>query len=327
MQPVSLSFTAIALSVLLAVPGHAEPWAGTGDLRMRNDLQLLNDSGVINVPLTAWPVAWGDIYRGLELANADALTGGVLIAYRRVMQRINTEMNVRTPVFGVSVGGDGNPRIIRGFENTLRENGEVAANVSFVGRRFALNVRASHANDPADGKKFRPDGTYVGAALGNWMLSAGWQDRWWGPGRDSSLILSTNARPTPGIAVSRILSTRADSKFFRWMGPWTLDSFMTVLDDDRHIENGWLWGLRASFRPVPGLEIGLSRTAQWCGDDRECNVKTFLRGRPVRMNSFRPPRKGRGRFHEKVAGYRNRASEIVLRTGEVNMFGYEICLR
>jgi len=52
---------------------------------------------------------------------------------------------------------------------------------------------------------------------------------------------------------------------------------MDVLDDERVINDAWLFGMRGSFRPTRGLEIGLSRTAQWCGDDRPCDLKTFLR--------------------------------------------------
>ena len=35
------------------------------------------------------------------------------------------------------------------------------------------------------------------------------------------------------------------------------------------------WGLRVNFRPIPSLEIGLSRSAQWCGDGRPCDLDTF----------------------------------------------------
>jgi len=109
------------------------------------------------------------------------------------------------------------------------------------------------------------------------MLTAGWQERWWGPGRDGSMILSTNARPLPSVGIQRISSVPFETKWLSWMGPWTLTSFMGLFDDEREIENGLLWGLRGSFRPTRGLEIGLSRTAQWCGDDRPCDLKTFLR--------------------------------------------------
>jgi hypothetical protein len=41
------------------------------------------------------------------------------------------------------------------------------------------------------------------ALLGNWSTSLGKVDRWWGPGWDGSLILSTNARPIPAISLDR----------------------------------------------------------------------------------------------------------------------------
>ena len=59
------------------------------------------------------------------------------------------------------------------------------------------------------------------------------------------------------------------------MGPWTFTSFMGLLDDERVVNDAWLFGMRGSFRPLGGLEIGLSRTAQWCGDGRPCELKTF----------------------------------------------------
>ncbi len=39
--------------------------------------------------------------------------------------------------------------------------------------------------------------------LGNWNISAGAIDRWWGPGWEGSLILSNNARPVPSIGIDR----------------------------------------------------------------------------------------------------------------------------
>jgi len=153
----------------------------------------------------------------------------------------------------------------------------VSAKLSWLGNRFVINLEATQVSNPFDGDEFRPDGTYIGAALGNWMVTAGWQEHWWGPGRDGSLILSTNARPSPGIAIQRNNSTPFKTKWLSWIGPWTFTSFMNVLDDERVVNDAWLFGMRGSFRPVRGLEIGISRTAQWCGDGRPCDFKTFLR--------------------------------------------------
>jgi hypothetical protein len=236
----------------------------------------LNDSGVINIPLTAWPVAGGDVQSGLSDTKIRGLSQDVFAAYDRVRRLARDEQGDGSAVYQFAASGASNPRVIRSFENTPRDDGEISAGVSWVGDQFAFKLRASYAENPFDGDEVRPDGTYVAVALGNWMLSAGWQERWWGPGRDGSMILSTNTRPFPSIGIQRIGSVPFETKWLRWMGPWTLTSFMGLLDDERVINDAWIWGLRGSFRPMRGLEIGLSRTAQWCGDGRDCDLKTFI---------------------------------------------------
>ncbi len=200
----------------LTATAGAEPWAGPGDTRLRNDLQLLNDTGVINIPLTAWPVPWGDVYSSLaDNRVSSGLAPDVRAAYRRVRRRARDEMGDGLALFEFAASAAENPRIVRSFENTPREEAEVTAGVSWVGERFAFNLRATYVDNPVDGDEVRPDGSYVGMALGNWMLTAGWQERWWGPGRDGGTILSTNARPPPSVGIQRIGSVPSGSKWFR----------------------------------------------------------------------------------------------------------------
>jgi len=248
-----------------------------GELQFRNDLLLLNDSEVINIPVTAWPIAFGDLSSALSEFDAQSASDPVRAAYDRVRER--TRYELETGFLDVTAGLSGayNPRIVRSFENTPRGEGEVRAELSWLGERFTVNLAATYVANPLDDEEFRPDGTYVGVALGNWIATAGWQERWWGPGRDGSLILSTNARPMPGVGLQRISSLPYKSKWLSWMGPWTFTTFMNLMDDERVVEDGLLFGMRGSFRPARGLEIGISRTAQWCGDGRPCDFKTFLR--------------------------------------------------
>ena len=267
------------LALLACVPltAAAMPLAAPGDMRLRHDLQLLNDSGVINLPLSAWPVSLGDVHNALNVVDVSDLGGANREAYIRAREHLARELETGTPRYRFGLAATENPRVIRGFENTPREEGEVSAGLSWSGERFAINLAATYVSNPFDEEDFRPDGTYVSMALGNWMLTAGWQDRWWGPSRDGSLILGSNARPTPGIMLQRNLSTPFETKWLSWMGPWTLSTFMSQLDDDRVINDALLFGVRGSFRPPgTGLEIGISRTAQWCGDDRPCDADTFV---------------------------------------------------
>ncbi|MDH4022438.1 MAG: capsule assembly Wzi family protein [Gammaproteobacteria bacterium] len=272
----SIRSSAALLVALAAAQGAmAEPWLAPGDTRLRNDLQLLNDAGLMQVPLSAWPLSWGDIEAALQNAQAPDVASATGEALQRIESDLRTAATTGEPGvrFSASVADD--PRFIRSFANTPRGDAEASGSLSWTGDIFALNLSATLIDDPVDDDEFSPDGTYIGMALGNWMLSAGWQERWWGPGRDGSLILSTNARPSPGIAIQRNRSTAFESKWLRWIGPWSLTSFINLLDDDREIDDALLFGLRITFRPIDSLEIGLSRTAQFCGDDRPCDARAF----------------------------------------------------
>ena len=270
---------AILLVVFAASPvaSLAEPLAAPGDMRLRHDVQLLIDTGVVNVPTSAWPIALGDIHNALAEIETTKLSPATVAAYNRVRDHLTWEMGTEAARISFGVDASEAPRIIRSFENTPREESGVSAKLNWLGNRFTVNLQATQASSAFDGDEFRPDGSYVGVALGNWILTAGWQERWWGPGRDGSLILSTNARPMPGVGLQRISSLPYKSKWLSWMGPWTFTTFMNLMDDERVVEDGLLFGMRGSFRPARGLEIGISRTAQWCGDGRPCDFKTFLR--------------------------------------------------
>jgi hypothetical protein len=47
------------------------------------------------------------------------------------------------------------------------------------------------------------------------------------------------------------------------------------MEEERAVPNAQFLGFRAAFRPLSSLEIGISRTAQWCGDERPCDLDTF----------------------------------------------------
>lgn len=261
----------------LGTIANANPVLAPGNTVLRDDLQLLNDSGVIDIPLTAWPVSINDVALATAGALPDKLSPSVQAALFRIREQQHYAMAIDDPVFNFDISAAYNPIFIRSFEDTPREEGELQLSYAWLGERFAVNLAASIVANPWDGDEFRPDGTFLGMALGNWMLTAGWQDRWWGPGRNSSLILSTNARPAPGVAIQRSASHPFKTKWLRWVGPWTLTSFISRLDDERYVNDALLFGIRGSFRPPgTGLEIGISRTAQLCGDGRPCSLSTFI---------------------------------------------------
>ncbi len=132
--------------------------------------------------------------------------------------------------------------------------------------------------DASDGQDIRFDGSDISIRWGNWLISANQIGRWWGPGYDGSLILSTNARPMPAISLDRIRSTPFDFPVLRWLGPWKFTTFFGFGENHRaDVDDPLFMGMRLSFKPATWFEFAMSRSAQFCGKGRECDVGTFGR--------------------------------------------------
>ncbi|MBC8027672.1 MAG: capsule assembly Wzi family protein, partial [Steroidobacteraceae bacterium] len=176
--------------------------------------------------------------------------------------------------YRVAAGTDADP--IRGFADSPREEGEATLGASWLSDNFAVKLRATYALDPDDNREYRADGSYVGLNVGNFMLSAGYMDRWWGPGWDGSLILSNNARPIPSLALERNYSDAFKIPVLSLLGPWRASIAVGEAEErDVAVPKVRFFAARVNLRPRPWLEVGLSRTAQWCGGGRPCGWKTF----------------------------------------------------
>lgn len=266
-----------ALLIGLAMSGSAlaEPWIGPGDVRLRHDIQMLSDAGLLTGPSLSWPIGWSHVARELARIDASGLSPGEQAAVERLRSRAQREMRAGDISLTAELAGAADPTQLRTFEDTPREEGEAALSADWLGQRFAWKLSATVVADPDDDKTYRADGSYAAMSAGNWMLSAGYLDRWWGPGWEGSLILSSNARPLPAIAIDRNEPTPFDVPVLRWLGPWRISTFMGQYESDRDYENPLMWGFRTEFRPHPTLQIGVSRSAQWCGEDRPCGLDTF----------------------------------------------------
>jgi len=243
-----------------------------GDLRLRHDIQLLADAGVIDAPITGWPLFLADIE--VDAADRQELDPGTMAALARVFPARERHETLRVDVL---VSGISATEALRGFNNLPREDGELGARLGWERGRYAADLTVMRVKSPADGKEWRLDGSYAGVAFGNWFLAASAADRWWGPGWDGSLILSNNARPIPALSIQRRRALAPGPRWLRWVGPWTTQVLFGKLESDRDYPDAHFFGWRIGFKPVPRLEIGLSRTAQWCGKGRPCGLDTFGR--------------------------------------------------
>jgi hypothetical protein len=266
---------ALACALGVARPVAAEPWVAPGDSRLRHDLQVLYDRGLLTGPSLSWPLSWPDIARDLGRIDLQEQSPSVAAIVSRVRHRLDHEQRTDSISLQASVAVGADPSELRTFSDTPREQGEATLSADWLGQRFAWKASVTAVTDAADNQTWRPDGSYFGASLGNWMLSIGYLERWWGPGAEGTLLLSTNARPVPSISLERQESTPMDVPLLRWLGPWRFLTFMGQLEEDRDYPDALLFGMRIELRPLPSLQIAASRTAQWCGDGRPCDGGTF----------------------------------------------------
>ncbi len=245
-------------------PAHADPWLSPGNVQARQDVELLQDSGVINIPITTWPIPWGSLAAALAPVQVDTLSPAQQGAYERLLERIQAVQAGGNRVGYMLEAAPGRPAL-RWFGATPR--GKQAVGVSWAGYTgnlaFHFNVAAVYGN--RDHQRVRFDGSYISFTLGNWILTAGQIDQYWGPAWSGSLILGTNSRPVPGLMLTNYISRPFDSPILHWLGPWIFTLFAGRLGDTRYIAHPFLLGARFAFRPLSGVEIGFSRTAEFGG--------------------------------------------------------------
>lgn len=264
------------ITLLSASQALAGAFAPAGDTALRHDIQVLADYGVFKGPVTSWPLSWDAIAADLNTADETKYPEGVRITLQRVRSRVERNTRRGDSRFSGRLALAEKPTAIRAFENTPREDAEITAGFSWLGERVIVDLNVTGVDSPSDGEDVRADGSEIGLSLGNFSYAVSTMERWWGPGWDGSLILSNNARPIPSVVVRRNVTKPFETKWLSWLGPWDFRVIWGQMEEDRAVPNTRFFGTRFNFKPFPSLEIGLSRTAQWCGDGRPCGLDTFF---------------------------------------------------
>ncbi|MDG1858652.1 MAG: capsule assembly Wzi family protein, partial [Emcibacteraceae bacterium] len=251
---------------------QASPWTPVGDISLRNDVEILSTHGLISGPVNTWPMSWKQITRNFHKADSMEFPSFVRHALMRVREKTPNEFNI-----GLRAHITNNPTVVRGFESRARNNFDTSASIEYNGDSgTTIHIEGGYRS--GNGEKYSHlDGSYISQDIGNWAAYAGTFDRWWGPGRESTLILSNNARPMPSIGFRRIEAKPFESKWLKWMGPWQWDMFLAKMEMDRHIPNSLLVGMRLNFNPINNFDVGLSRSMQLCGEGRPCGFNSWTK--------------------------------------------------
>jgi hypothetical protein len=196
----------------------------------------------------------------------------VRAAAQRVLAVAQAQMRFDELQVSVNLDGTNAPSVVRSFDGLGRETAQGQIVAEYMTSTTAIRIAAgaelhAHTNRVA----FMPDGSYVAQKLGGSVVYAGYVTHWWGPGWISALSLSNNARPMPQIGIERDETSAFRTPWLSWLGPWQAEFMVGLLDDSRVATNTIFSGLRFTFNPLPGLEIGLSRTDEMCGTGHVCN--------------------------------------------------------
>ncbi len=262
---------AMLLAVTLVCPvANAAPWLNVGDRGLRSDVELLASHGLITGLVTTWPIPAGQLE---PLLDRDVLAEQVTHVRRaaaRVLDHIGyPQSSAIRPVLDVRLAESVN--LVRGFGQLARSEVDVRAGADWQNNHFAVTLRAGVQSE-RDGEQRAEslDGTYLNALWGNLQFYGGWADQWYGPGSNSSLILSNNARPFPKIGLMRNNPEAFESRWLRWMGPVQINFFVGLLDGPRIDSNTLISALRFAMSPVENLEFVITRMAQFCGANHPC---------------------------------------------------------
>ena len=267
---------ALFFAAFVNMSAKAEPWIDTSDLYLKAQIQLLADSGHIITPVTTYPLMWADIGRDLNNINLYQLSTLQENAFHYINYQLKLAKKNKT-VVRIGTSTEGSRFTSFGDKNRYQHSAQVQTSV--MTDNFAVKIApgyafsADHTLNSEDDKIL--DGSYMAGFIGNWVISFGKQDRWFGSMWDTSFSLSNNAQPVPALSLTRKSAEPVNIPFTDFNIPWTVTTFMGLMDDNRVIENTLLWGFRLNFKPLNNLEIGVTRLVQWGGSGRSQSLATF----------------------------------------------------
>ena len=252
------------------------PW--TPSASARHAIEILVDDGGLPLTVSQWPLPRDAVQQALDTLPAE-LPPKLDAARSLVLAELSAQRSSR---LGVT---------LRERKDALAGFGDDATPGSSLQLRSAeldgphLAMQVGGRLDPvADSGRPRAtarldDSAVAVDAFG--VQAQAWAHRsWWGPGWQSALPLGNNAPALDGVGFQRTQVVPSESPWLSWLGPWNTDFFLARTEGEptgagsNPLVSGW----RFTARPLPLVEIGLTRMVQFGGTGHPETLGSFLRG-------------------------------------------------
>lgn len=242
------------------------------DEQLRQDLNWLNQQGVIQISTSTWPLSADEIEHALETAKIqNSSQEKVIDAVKIALKQDNIPLTL-----GIFAESE-QKNLPQTFADDVKAQYQVRieGNASSDNWDAKLRINAEKDLQIDHGQELNLEGSYLAGKLWNQWLIAGQIPTYWGPGHEGSLIHGDASRPIYGVTMQRAEQHAFETPWLSWLGRWQYQAFAGQLDDYQAIPKAKLIGLRLNAQPLPYLELGVSRSLQWGGE-----------GRPESMNSL-----------------------------------------
>jgi hypothetical protein len=253
----------------------AGPWLDVDDVRIRSDIEFLSEIGIVNRPLSVWPIMWSGVVLDIKkhentIKNIDSHAAGVIARVKSAAKK--AESNIQNEI---KISMLSNSNLMTGFGVREKHAKEIYYSNEGVRNRYVWKLALSATQDKLFAAHDKLEGSYIAGYLGNWVFGAGSINRWWGSGYQDSLILTNNALPSPGVFVQRNVAKPFKSRLLSWMGPWSVSMFANQLESQRSVSHAKLVGAAISLKPSKQLDVSFLRVAQWGGQGRQESASNF----------------------------------------------------
>lgn len=242
------------------------------EVGLRDDLAWLADRALISLGLGTWPLPVALVMFAINARREGTWSDVDLDALARV--RVTLARLDEAAIVSWRINSARHPVSDAGL--AVRARNEAALQLQQESEAVTLRLRLGLqeerlARSPSPATL---DGSYLALKLPGAVVAMGAVDRWWGPARYASPILGNAAPAIPTLMIRRSDESAPETPILAWVGPWSYE--VSVGRPSHYQPSGPATiGIRLTARPLPGLELGISRFIYWGGEGQPHSLRSL----------------------------------------------------